>query len=55
MFSRILSDTVIPVLFTIGPLKVCSYGLMVGIAFLIANYVFVKEFHRKGLGANFAN
>ncbi len=55
MLSRILSDTVVPVLLTIGPLKVYSYGLTVGIAFLLANYVLVKEFKRKGLGADFAN
>lgn len=55
MLSKILSDTVVPVLFTIGPLKVYSYGLTVGIAFLIANYFLVKEFQRKGLGTNFAN
>ena len=55
MLSKILSDTVVPVLFKIGPLKVYSYGLTVGIAFLIANYVAVKEFKRKGLGADFAN
>ncbi len=55
MLSRILSDTVIPILFKIGPLNVYSYGLMMGIGFLAANYVAVKEFSRKGLGSNFAN
>ncbi len=55
MLSRILSDTVVPVLFKIGPLKVYSYGLTVGIAFLVANYALVKEFKRKGLGGDFAN
>lgn len=44
-----------PILFKIGPLNVYSYGLMMGIGFLVANYVAVKEFERKGLGANFAN
>lgn len=50
-----------PILFKIGPLplfgtiNVYSYGLMMGIAFLIANYVAVKEFTRKGFTANFAN
>ena len=55
MLSRILSDTVVPVLFKIGPLKVYSYGLTMGIAFLVANYVLVKDFKRRGLGADFAN
>ncbi len=50
-----------PILFKIGPLpfigtvNVYSYGLMMGIGFLVANYVAVKEFTRKGFGANFAN
>ncbi len=55
MLSNLLSKTVMPVLFKIGPLSVYSYGLMMGIGFLVANYVAVKEFERKGLGANFAN
>ncbi len=55
MLSRILSDTVRPILFNIGPLDVYSYGLMMGIGFLVANYVAVKEFKRKGLGVDFAN
>ncbi len=55
MLSKILSDTVVPVLFKIGPVKVYSYGLTMGIAFLVANYVLVKEFKRKGFGADFAN
>jgi phosphatidylglycerol:prolipoprotein diacylglycerol transferase len=55
MLSRILSDTVRPILFKLGPLNVYSFGLMMGIGFLVANYVLVKEFTRKGLSANFAN
>lgn len=55
MLSDLLSKTVMPVLFKIGPLNVYSYGLMMGIGFLVANYVAVKEFERKGLGAHFAN
>lgn len=55
MLSKLLSDTVVPVLFKIGPLKVYSYGLTVGISFLIANYVLVKEFRRKGFGGDYAN
>ncbi len=55
MLSRLLSDTVRPILFKIGPLDVYSYGLMMGIGFLAANYAAIKEFKRKGLGADFAN
>ena len=55
MLSRILSETVRPVLFRIGPFNVYSFGLMMGIGFLAANYVLVKEFKRKGLDPNFAN
>lgn len=55
MLSRILSDTVRPILFKVGPFDVYSYGLMMGIGFLVANYAAVKEFKRKGLGVDFAN
>lgn len=55
MLSKILSDTVRPILFNLGPLNVYSFGLMMGIGFLVGNYVLVKEFTRKGLTANFAN
>lgn len=48
-------NTVFPILFKIGPLDVYSYGLMMGIGFLVANYVAVKEFRRKGFDSNFAN
>ncbi len=55
MLSDLLSKTVMPVLFRIGPLSVYSYGLMMGIGFIAANFVAVKEFERKGMGAHFAN
>lgn len=55
MLSKLLSDTVRPVLFKIGPVNVYSYGLTMGIAFLVANYVLIKEFKRRGFGADFAN
>lgn len=55
MLSKLLSDTVVPVLLKIGPVRVYSYGLTMGIAFLIANYVMVKDFKRRGFGADFAN
>ena len=39
----------IPVLFEIGPIKVYSFGLMMGLAFIVANILFVREFQRKGM------
>lgn len=39
----------IPILFEIGPIKIYSFGLMMGIAFIVANLLMVKEFQRKGM------
>lgn len=39
----------IPVLFEIGPIKIYSFGLMMGIAFIVANLLLVREFRRKGM------
>ncbi|MGB6648660.1 MAG: prolipoprotein diacylglyceryl transferase [Bacteroidota bacterium] len=39
----------IPVLFEIGPVKVYSYGLMLGIAFLLGSYILTLELKRKKL------
>lgn len=39
----------IPILFEIGPIKIYSFGLMMGIAFILANLLLVKEFQRKGM------
>jgi phosphatidylglycerol:prolipoprotein diacylglycerol transferase len=39
----------IPVLFEIGPIKVYSYGLMLGIAFLLGSYILTLELKRKKL------
>ncbi len=39
----------IPVLFRIGDIPIYSFGLMMGIAFLVANYLFVKEMRRRGI------
>jgi phosphatidylglycerol---prolipoprotein diacylglyceryl transferase len=39
----------IPVLFEIGPLKIYSYGLMLGIAFLLGSYILSLELKRKKL------
>ncbi len=43
-----------PELFKIGPFTVYSYGLMLGIAFIIASYILGKEFERKKLDQNLA-
>jgi phosphatidylglycerol---prolipoprotein diacylglyceryl transferase len=39
----------IPVLFEIGSLKIYSYGLMLGVAFLLGSFVLSRELKRKGL------
>ncbi len=36
-----------PELFKIGPFTVYSYGLMMGIAFIVASYILTKEFERR--------
>lgn len=41
-----------PRLFTIGPFTVYSYGLMLGIGFIIASILLTKELRRKGLDPN---
>ncbi len=43
-----------PELFKIGPFTVYSYGLMLGIAFIVASYLLSKEVQRKKLNPNFA-
>jgi phosphatidylglycerol---prolipoprotein diacylglyceryl transferase len=43
-----------PELFKIGPFTVYSYGLMLGIAFIVASYILGKEFERKKLDQNIA-
>jgi phosphatidylglycerol---prolipoprotein diacylglyceryl transferase len=45
----------IPILFEIGPIKVYSYGLMLGIGFLIGSYILSLEFKRKGINPNLAS
>lgn len=40
---------VLPVLFKLGPITVYSFGLMMGIAFIVANYLFTLEVRRRGL------
>src|SRR3970040_488352 len=42
----------IPKLFEIGPVPVYSYGLMLGISFIVASWLLSKEFKRKKLNEN---
>lgn len=44
-----------PELFKIGPLTVYSYGLMLGIAFIVASYLLSLELKRKNLNPNLAS
>ncbi len=39
----------IPKLFQIGPIAIYSYGLMMGIAFIVANLILTRELKRRGL------
>lgn len=43
-----------PELFKIGPFTVYSYGLMLGISFIVASYILTKEFERRKLNPNLA-
>lgn len=43
-----------PELFKIGPFTVYSYGLMLGIAFIVASYILTKEVERRKLNPNIA-
>jgi phosphatidylglycerol:prolipoprotein diacylglycerol transferase len=44
-----------PELFKIGPFTVYSYGLMLGIAFLVASYLLTLELKRKKMDPNIAS
>jgi phosphatidylglycerol---prolipoprotein diacylglyceryl transferase len=44
----------IPKLFQLGPIPVYSYGLMLGICFIVASWLLSKEFKRKKLDENAA-
>lgn len=44
----------IPKLFEIGPIPVYSYGLMLGISFIVASWLFQKELKRKKFDDNIA-
>jgi phosphatidylglycerol:prolipoprotein diacylglycerol transferase len=41
-----------PKLFTIGPFTIYSYGLMLGIGFILASIILTRELRRKGLDPN---
>jgi phosphatidylglycerol:prolipoprotein diacylglycerol transferase len=43
-----------PVLFHLGPVTLYSFGLMMAVAFLTANYFFTKELARRGLDIKLA-
>lgn len=44
-----------PIIFEIGPIKIYSFGLMMGISFILANYLLVKEFKRRKINPEFAS
>jgi phosphatidylglycerol:prolipoprotein diacylglycerol transferase len=44
----------IPVLFELGPLKVHSYGLMLGIAFILGNALMARDFKHRGWNPSIA-
>ena len=45
----------IPILFEIGPIKIYSYGLMLGIGFMLGSYILSLELRRKNLDPNLAS
>ncbi len=45
----------IPILFHLGPINVYSYGLMLGIGFLLGSYVLALDLKKKGLDPNMAS
>lgn len=45
----------IPVLFEIGPLRINSFGLMLGIGFILGSYILSLELKRKHLDPNLAS
>jgi phosphatidylglycerol:prolipoprotein diacylglycerol transferase len=44
-----------PIIFSVGPITIYSFGLMMGISFLIGNYILAKEFKRKKLHPDLAS
>ena len=45
----------IPILFEIGPIKIYSYGLMLGIAFLSGNYILAGELKKRSITPELAS
>jgi phosphatidylglycerol---prolipoprotein diacylglyceryl transferase len=45
----------IPVLFKLGPITVYSYGMMMVLGFLAADFVISSECRRRGLNRDFAS
>jgi phosphatidylglycerol:prolipoprotein diacylglycerol transferase len=45
----------IPILFELGSIKVYSYGLMLGIGFLLGSFALAGEFRRRGIDPAMAN
>ncbi|MFA6542459.1 MAG: prolipoprotein diacylglyceryl transferase [Bacteroidota bacterium] len=44
-----------PIIYQLGPIKIYSFGLMMGISFLIGNYLLTREFKRKKIKADHAS
>ncbi|MFN3134395.1 MAG: prolipoprotein diacylglyceryl transferase [Candidatus Kryptonium sp.] len=44
-----------PILFQIGPIPIYSYGLMMALAFIVADYLLAREFKRLRLNVSYAN
>jgi phosphatidylglycerol---prolipoprotein diacylglyceryl transferase len=44
-----------PVIIELGPVKIYSFGLMMGISFIIANFLLTKEFKRKKINPELAS
>ncbi len=44
-----------PIIFSFGGITIYSFGLMMGISFLIGNYILTKEFKRKKLHSDLAS
>lgn len=44
----------IPIIFELGPIKLYSFGLMMAIAFMVANYYFVQELKRRKMDESIA-
>lgn len=44
-----------PILFEIGPFTIYSFGLMMGVSFIIANLLLIREFKRKKLDPDLAS